>query len=456
MGSGWPCSPGPLPGREPTLVCLTCAPKVKGSVIGQAQFHQRPRGALVLALRFQQGQRPTVEVDRLFVRVDQSGLVASVGQVRGCLTAISGLLPVIGQARYLFWCMRIDALDRLCHAPVQPRTLDLGQRIHGPFAQPVVGEAPLSSLHLQHGHVGTRRQPAVQVHLRTQRVEQVQVQVFSGDRRQLQEGACPFWHAVETALYEPPHPLGKDAGGQRHHPNQVQLSRLLGEGAHRLHQEEGIASRLPLQQVHHRLPAPRRAQHRGAQFGDALLGEAPQLEHLPRLWQGIRQVWALIIAIAADQQQRPADHASREPLQQDQALASDPMQVFQQNHEGPVLSPEHLTRDLREAFLRRLRVQGGRIGDLMPHQVGDVGHEGLEHARFFRCQVCGQRCPAQCPPPQVVGTASLASCLPARYLRAADQGQGAQLVEQPRLAHPTLSSHQPGAPSTRQRIVQRP
>ena len=98
-------------------------------------------------------------------------------------------------------------------------------------------------------------------------LQNVQIQGAPGDGSQLEQGAVFTRHPLQPPLDDLLHAPGKDGLGQFHPSHSSQSSGFLRQGAHGLHQEEGVALGLALQKIEHLRLRSCFAQHGGAQGG---------------------------------------------------------------------------------------------------------------------------------------------------------------------------------------------
>ena len=148
---------------------------------------RHPQGLLEEAHRLAVGAAP----ERVFAREPAVPRGARV---------VSGGRPVVRERRRLRRGLGVHSLDRGGHAPVQRAPRRRVERREQAFAELVVREADLAVLRVEHRRVGARGQPLVEIGGGLERAEHRDIDLSSGHRGGLEQGAGPRRGVIEAAL----------------------------------------------------------------------------------------------------------------------------------------------------------------------------------------------------------------------------------------------------------------
>lgn len=362
-------------------------------------------------------------------------------RARHLLLGLARLAPVVGERRHAR-APGLRGRDRLGDPPVERATRRGREVFQQPLAQLVVREAPALVPDLEHRGRRGLLHPGVERKLGMERPHQVRVD-HTPDHG---GGPQPAQHlrrqAREPPAHDPLHTARDHPLGQLRVADALEPAGALRQRAHHLDDEEGQPLGLALEERHQRGAASRGADHGLAERGDLTGAEPAEREHARPLDQP-RQAPRLVVAEAPDHEEGEARGRAGEPREELQTLAAHPLQVLEQHQHRRGLEPEHLLDREEEPGLRRVGVEHGRVRDVAAEERAQVGHDRLEHARLRVAQLDAQDETGEHVAPEVIGTGVRADALAAHHEDRVDEGPHPELVEQARLAHTTLSAHQP-------------
>ena len=274
------------------------------------------------------------------------------------------------------------------------------------------------------------------------RVQERRVDLAADDGRRAERRQRLARYLVQAPADDPLHAAREHPLGKARVADGIESARVFGEGAHDLHDEEGNAFGLALEQRHEVRTVRRRTDHSRRELDHLPRVQSSQQEH-PRAGHRRRYLRALVVAEASDHEHRQVGRGLREPRQQAQALAAGPLKILEDDEHRCALHAQQLLDREEEPRLRGLGVERRRIDDLAPDERAQVGHQRLQDLRVGVVHVCREHEVAQDLTPRMVGTAALAHGLAAHHRDAVDERAAPDLLEEARLADAALAADQP-------------